>query len=130
MKNINLNTKKISDNTEKSFKINVKKEKKFLTTISKKLTREICVPIIEDDLKSILKSKTITLNNMQELFTYLHDAEYSNTHYFDTVKEFILNTKMNAIDAIILTEQIKEENDYMMSIMCNYFLNIDNGEVA
>jgi len=114
----------------KIFKINISEEEKFLNIVAKKLTRDISLPIIEDNLKNIFKRKTITLDNMQELFTYLQDAEYSNTHYFDTVKDLILNADMDAAEAIILTEEIKKENDYMMSVMCNHILNIDNGEVA
>lgn len=116
--------------TKNTFKINIKQEKQFLKLIKKKLNGNQCIHIIENDLKMIIKSKTLTLDNIQELFTYLNDAEYNNTHYFNGLKDLLLNTEMTAIEAISFIEEVKLENDYMMSIMCKYFADLDNGEVA
>ena len=114
---------------EKTFKIDIKDEELFLDLISKRLLRGRYVPNIENDLKSIHKSKTLTLNNIQDFFTYLHYAEYSNTYYFDSIKDLILNDGMDLDNAFCFVEDIKAENDYMMSVMCKYFSKLDNGEV-
>lgn len=115
------------------FKIDIKNEKIFLNLIDKRLMGGRFIPNIENDLKNIQKSKTLTLNNIQELFTYLNDAEYSNTHYFDSIKDLILNDGMDLDNAFSFVEDIKAENDYMMSVMCKYFSKLEiesnNGDV-
>jgi len=111
---------------EKNFKENIKDEELFLSVAESRLNEELNIPDIEEDLISILKSKTLTSDNTEEIFTYLNDAEYNNTHYFDGLKDLILNTEMTAIEAIDFMEQIKLENDYMFFIICKYISK--NGE--
>ena len=115
---------------KKTFTIDIKDKDIFLGLTAKKLSGYRFISNIQNDLKSIQKSKTLTLDNIQDLFTYLHDAEYSNTHYFDSIKDLILNEGMDINDAFSFVEDVKADNDYMMSVICEYFADLDNGEMA
>ena len=110
---------------EKTFEISIEKERDFLNLISKRLLGGRFIPNIKNNLKCIQKSKTLTLDNIQDFFTYLYNAKYSNTYYFDSIKDLILNDRMDPDDAFSFLEGIKSENDYMMSILCKYFSHLD-----
>ncbi len=115
---------------ERTFEISIEKESIFLSLIYKRLLGGRFIPNIKNNLESIQKSKTLTLDNIQDFFKYLYNAEYSNTYYFDSIRDLILNDRMDPDHAFSFLEDIKAENDYMMSIMCKYISELDPKQVA
>ena len=87
------------------------KNTKILEIINTKLERGDFFPEIAEDLIEISSSKTISMDNMQELFTYLNFAFESNAHYYDGVKHLIMEEKMLPVSAFAKIDKEKEENE-------------------
>jgi len=83
----------------------------ILEIITTKLERGDYFPQIEEDLIDISSSKTISMDNMQELFSYLNFASESNDHYYDGVKYLIMEEKMLPVSAFSKIDKEKKEND-------------------
>ncbi len=106
---------------EENFKIDIKDKELFLALISKRLLGGRFIPNMKNDFKHIRKNKILTNDNTKELIKYLDNAHYCSTYYFDAIKDLIVNDRMDPDYAFSFLEDIKAENDYMMSVMCKYF---------
>ncbi len=114
-----------------NYKIN---NTEFLNTINNKLQRNIFMAEIESDLLDISKTKTIHLDNMQNLMNYLHFSQISNRHYYEGLVYLLENTNMDLSTAVTMIDEIIEEDEDLYVELLEYLApgstKKHNGEVA
>lgn len=92
----------------------------FLAIIKRRAEAKDYFPILENDIKNISKTKEITLNNSQEIFTYCVYSEENHKHYYEGLKTFISNGMCPDCAVDIIENEINE-NEKMLSFLEEYF---------
>ncbi len=111
-------------------------DKKFLHTISRMLDYNLDIYGLEDDLYYILDTKTLNLQNIQNLFEHLvYSQEEEQLYYFFWVKELIEDRDMCPFVAFRTVEEMIEDEQYLYIKILTYFCpemmnNINYEEVA
>ena len=100
--------------------INIK-DTKFLEIINRKLKRGDFFPEIGEDLLSLSETAMISMENIQELMTYLSFAATSNDHYYDGLKHLVLIEKTSIGKAFKKIDKEKNENDYLYEEILRFF---------
>ncbi len=111
-------------------------DKKFLHTISRMLDYNLDIYGLEDDLYYILDTKTLNLQNIQNLFEHLdYSQKEEQLYYFFWVKELIEDRDMCPFVAFRTVEEMIEDEQYLYIKILTYFCpemmnNINYEEVA
>ena len=111
-------------------KVDIKNEIKFLDFASDRLhagSHKFLPDYLKTDLNDIVTTRTLSEENVNELFCYLHDTTGCHEavgyrgYYYNNLLDIIKNNKMEPLAAIDFIEKIEEEDDYMIDTISRYF---------
>lgn len=91
----------------------------FLTIINRKAEAQEYFPVLKDEINQIYKTKKVSLEDIQELFTFLVYSDDNYKHYYKGLKTLI-SDGMCPTCAIEIMENDIEENEKMFSFLENY----------